>query len=155
MRAAIHDPRRTIPLVEKIVHAEARLALEARAAPDLGPARGVTRDLAETMSAGSSHGTQLHPIRCGSNFYRRRYPLLVQAKKISISVGKRQLALARQIAKREGLSLSAIFIRGLDRELEAEERRAALEELVRDLPPVPREPQRQVRAAWERKTTAP
>lgn len=78
----------------------------------------------------------------------------MNAKKISISVGKEQLAAAKKIAKRDGLSLSAVFMRGLGRELEAEERRAALDELVRDIPPVPRERKRAVRASWERKTRA-
>jgi hypothetical protein len=78
----------------------------------------------------------------------------MEARKISISVGKEQLAAAKQLAKREGLSLSAVFMRGLERELEAEERRAALEELVRDIPPVSTKRKREVRAAWERKTKA-
>ena len=76
------------------------------------------------------------------------------AKKISISVGAPQLAAARRIAKREGLSLSAVFLRGLERELEAEERRAALEELVRDIPPVAPERKQEIRAGWKRKTRA-
>ena len=76
------------------------------------------------------------------------------AKKISISVGKDQLAAAKRIAKRDGLSLSAVFMRGLTRELEAEERRQALEELVRDIPPVSSRRKREVRASWERKTRA-
>ena len=75
----------------------------------------------------------------------------MEAKKISISVGKNQLAAARAIAKREGISLSAVFMRGLERELEAEERRAALEELVRDVPPVSAVRKRAIRAGWERK----
>lgn len=79
---------------------------------------------------------------------------MVQAKKISISVGKEQLAAAKRIAKRDGLSLSAMFMRGLERELEAEERRAALEELVRDLPPLSNKRKRGLRASWERKTRA-
>jgi hypothetical protein len=78
----------------------------------------------------------------------------MEAKKISISVGKKQLAAAKAIAKREGLSLSAVFMRGLERELEAEERRAALEELVRDVPRVSSKRKREVRARWERKTNA-
>jgi hypothetical protein len=77
----------------------------------------------------------------------------VEAKKISISVGKKQLAAARAIAKREGLSLSAVFMRGLERELEAEARRTALEALVRDMPPVSAERKRAIRAGWERKAT--
>lgn len=78
----------------------------------------------------------------------------MQAKKISISVGKDQLAAARRIAKRDGLSLSAVFMRGLERELEAEERRQALEELVRDVPSVSPRRKRELRASWERKTRA-
>jgi hypothetical protein len=78
----------------------------------------------------------------------------MEARKISISVGKAQLAAAKELAKREGLSLSAVFMRGLERELEAEGRRAALEELVRDLPPVSNKRKREVRSAWERKTKA-
>jgi hypothetical protein len=78
----------------------------------------------------------------------------MEARKISISVGKEQLAAAKLLAKREGLSLSAVFMRGLARELEAEERRAALEEFVRDLPPVSSKRKREVRAAWERRTKA-
>lgn len=78
----------------------------------------------------------------------------MQAKKISISVGKDQLAAAKRIAKREGLSLSAVFMRGLERELEAEERRQALEELARDTPPVSSKRKREVRASWERKPKA-
>jgi hypothetical protein len=78
----------------------------------------------------------------------------MEARKISISIGKAQLAAAKMLAKREGLSLSAVFVRGLARELEAEERRAALDELVRDLPPVTSKRKREVRAAWERKTKA-
>lgn len=74
----------------------------------------------------------------------------VDAKKISISVGKAQLATAKRIAKREGLSLSAVFVRGLERELEAEERRHALSELVRDFPAVSAKRKREIRAAWER-----
>lgn len=76
------------------------------------------------------------------------------AKKISISVGKKELAAARHIAKREGLSLSAVFMRGLEREIEAQERRAALEELVRDIPPVSSKRKREVRAGWQRKAKA-
>lgn len=78
----------------------------------------------------------------------------MDAKKISISVGSAQLAAARRIAKREGISLSAVFMRGLERELEAEERRAALEELVRDAPQVSPKRKREIRASWERKTRA-
>jgi hypothetical protein len=78
----------------------------------------------------------------------------VDAKKISISVGKAQLAAARGIAKREGISLSAVFMRGLERELEAEERRSALDELVRDVPLVSSKRKREIRASWERKTRA-
>jgi hypothetical protein len=78
----------------------------------------------------------------------------VEARKISISVGKKQLAAARRIAKREGLSLSAVFMRGLEKELEAEERRAALEELVQGIPPISSERKRAIRASWERKTRA-
>lgn len=75
----------------------------------------------------------------------------MDAKKISISVGKKQLAAARQIAKRDGLSLSAVFMRGLEREIEAEERRAALEELLHDVPPVSSARKREIRAGWERR----
>jgi hypothetical protein len=78
----------------------------------------------------------------------------MEAKKISVSVGKNQLAAAKRIAKRDGLSLSAVFMRGLELELEAEERRQALEELVRDVPPVSSRRKREVRASWERKTRA-
>jgi hypothetical protein len=78
----------------------------------------------------------------------------MSAKKISISVGPTQLAAARRIAKREGISLSAVFMRGLERELEAEQRRAALEELVRDLPPVSAKRKSEIRASWERTTRA-
>jgi hypothetical protein len=78
----------------------------------------------------------------------------VEAKKISISVGKKQLAIARRIAKRDGVSLSAVFMRGLERELEAEARRAALEELVRGVPPVSAKRKRELRASWERRTRA-
>jgi hypothetical protein len=78
----------------------------------------------------------------------------MDAKKVSISVGRKQLAAAKQIAKREGLSLSAVFMRGLEREIEAEERRTALEELVRDIPPVSPKRKREVRASWQRKTNA-
>lgn len=76
------------------------------------------------------------------------------ATKISISVGSKQLRAAREIAKREGVSLSAVFLRGLERELEAEERRAALEEFLRDVPPLPAKRKREIRARWERKTKA-
>ena len=72
------------------------------------------------------------------------------AKKISISVGKNELAAARRIARREALSLSAVFMRGLERELEAQARRIALEELVRDGPPVSAKRKREVRAGWRR-----
>jgi hypothetical protein len=78
----------------------------------------------------------------------------VSAKKISISVGSTRLALARRIAKREGISLSAVFVRALERELEAEQRRAALDELVRDIPPVSPKRKREIRASWERRTHA-
>ncbi|MDP9000050.1 MAG: hypothetical protein M3O46_08065 [Myxococcota bacterium] len=40
----------------------------------------------------------------------------MDAKKISISVGKRQLEAARKIARRESLSLSGVFMRGLEKE---------------------------------------
>jgi hypothetical protein len=76
------------------------------------------------------------------------------AKKISISVGPTQLAAARRIAKREGISLSAVFIRGLEREIEAVQRRAALEELVRNVPPVSAKRKSEIRASWERTTRA-
>ena len=78
----------------------------------------------------------------------------MSAKKISISVGVAQLAAARRIAKRDGLSLSAVFVRGLERELEEDNRRAALVELVRDVPPVSPKRKREIRASWERKTRA-
>ncbi len=78
----------------------------------------------------------------------------MEAKKISISVGKKELAAARLIAKRAGLSLSAVFMRGLEREIEANERRAALEELVRDMPPVSNKRKREIRASWQRKAKA-
>jgi hypothetical protein len=78
----------------------------------------------------------------------------VQAQKISISVGKEQLAAAKRIAKREGLSLSAVFMRGLAKELEAEERRAALDELVKNVPPLSNKRKREIRAAWGRKGAA-
>lgn len=78
----------------------------------------------------------------------------MEATKISISVGKAQLAAAKRVAKREGISLSAVFMRGLEKELEAEERRAALAELVRGVPPVSSKRKRQVRASWERRTKA-
>jgi len=78
----------------------------------------------------------------------------MDARKVSISVGQRELSLARQIAKREGISLSAVFMRGLAREVEAEERRAALASLVRDLPPVSAKRKREVRARWGRSTKA-
>ena len=76
------------------------------------------------------------------------------ATKISISVGQRQLRAAREIAKRDGVSLSAVFLRGLERELEAEERRAALEEFLRDMPPLTAKRKRELRARWHRKTKA-
>lgn len=78
----------------------------------------------------------------------------MSAKKISISVGSTQLAAARQIAKREGISLSAVFVRALDRELEAEQRRAALEELARDIPPVAAKRKSEIRARWERSSSS-
>jgi hypothetical protein len=78
----------------------------------------------------------------------------MSAKKISISIGAGALAGARRIAKREGISLSALFVRGLERELEEEARRAALEELVRGIPPVSPKRKREIRASWERKTRA-
>lgn len=49
-------------------------------------------------------------------------------------VGPARLARARRIAKREAISLSAVFVRAVDRELEAEQRRAAFEELVHEIP---------------------
>ena len=79
---------------------------------------------------------------------------MMQARKISISVGASQLAAAKRIAKREGISLSAVFMRGLERELEAEERRVALEELVREIPPISSKRKREIRTSWERKTRA-
>ncbi len=79
---------------------------------------------------------------------------MMDAKKISISVGKKELATARQIAKREGLSLSAVFLRGLEKEIEAQERREALEELVRDVPSVSPRRKREVRASWQRRAKA-
>jgi hypothetical protein len=78
----------------------------------------------------------------------------MDARKISISVGRTQLATARKIARREGISLSAVFMRGLEKEIEAEERRAALEELVRDLPPISSKRKKEIRAAWSRKSKA-
>src|SRR5690349_15995059 len=89
----------------------------------------------------------------GSN-YRRCYVGRMSAKKISISVGVAQLAAARRVAKRDGISLSAVFVRGLERELEEDNRRAALVELVRDVPPVSPKRKRKIRASWERKTRA-
>ena len=71
----------------------------------------------------------------------------MEAAKISISVGKKQLAAARSIAKRAGVSLSAVFMRGLDKEIEAEDRRAALDELVRDVS-VSAKRKREIRASW-------
>ena len=76
------------------------------------------------------------------------------AKKISISVAPRPLAAARRIAKREGISLSAVFVRELEREVEAVERGAALDELARDLPKVSPERKREIRAIWQRKIRA-
>ena len=76
------------------------------------------------------------------------------ATKISISVGSKQLRAAREIANRDGVSLSAVFLRGLERELEAEERRAALEEFLRDVPKLSSKRKRELRARWERKTKA-
>jgi len=73
---------------------------------------------------------------------------MMRAKRISISIEGAKLAGARRIAKRDGTSLSAVFLRGLDRELEAEERRAALEELVRESPNVSVERKREIRATW-------
>lgn len=70
------------------------------------------------------------------------------AKTISISIRSSQLAAARRIAQREGRSLSAVFMRGLERELEAEERRLALEEIVRDSPKVSAKRKREIRASW-------
>ena len=78
----------------------------------------------------------------------------MDARKVSISVGQSELTVARQIAKREGISLSAVFMRGLAREVEAEERRAALESLVRDFPPITEKRKREVRARWSRSTKA-
>lgn len=78
----------------------------------------------------------------------------MSAKKISISVGKKHLAVAKQIAEREGISLSAVFVRGLEREIEAEERRAALEELIHDVPAVSPRRKREVRSRWGGKTKA-
>ena len=78
----------------------------------------------------------------------------MKATKISISVGAKQLAVAKSIAKREGLSLSAVFVRGLEKEIEEEERRQALAEFVRDLPPISAKRKREIRASWERKTKA-
>jgi hypothetical protein len=78
----------------------------------------------------------------------------MEATKISISVGKRELAAARQIAKREGLSLSAVFVRGLTREFEALERREALDALVRDVPAVSIKRKREIRDSWQRKAKA-
>jgi hypothetical protein len=76
------------------------------------------------------------------------------ATKISISVGTKQLRAAREIAKREGISLSAVFLRGLERELEAEMRRAALEDFLHDLPPLSAKRKREIRARWERERKA-
>lgn len=78
----------------------------------------------------------------------------MDAKKISISVGKKQLAAARKIARRDSLSLSAVFVRGLEKEIEAEERRRALEELVREIPPVSSKRKKEIRASWNRKSKA-
>lgn len=78
----------------------------------------------------------------------------MDAKKVSISVGQRELAAARRVATRDGLPLSAVFMRGLARELEAEERRMALEELGRELPRVSEKRKRESRAQWSRKKTA-
>ena len=78
----------------------------------------------------------------------------MHAKKVSISVGRKELAEAKRLAKRDGVSLSAVFMRGLAKELEAEERRAALEALVRDFPAVSAKRKREIRAQWERRTKA-
>lgn len=73
---------------------------------------------------------------------------MMGAKRISISIGSAQLAALRRIAKRDGTSLSAVLMRGLNRELAAEERRAALEELVRHSPEVSTDRKREIRASW-------
>ena len=78
----------------------------------------------------------------------------MQAKKLSISVGQKQLQAARRIADEEGISLSAVFIRSLAKEIEAEERRRALEELVRDFPAVSPKRKKEIRASWARRTKA-
>jgi hypothetical protein len=53
----------------------------------------------------------------------------VATTKISISIGKRQLSLARTAAKAEGLSLSAYIARALDKQLEDQGRVDAAREL--------------------------
>jgi hypothetical protein len=80
-----------------------------------------------------------------------RYASSVDAKKITLSVGSKQLAAAKRIARRDGVSLSAVFIHALERELEADERREALANFVKDLPPLTPKRKRDIRAAWERK----
>lgn len=76
------------------------------------------------------------------------------ATRISIAVGSKQLRAAREIAKRDGVSLSAAFLRGLERELDADERRASLAAFLRDVPPISRKRKRELRARWQRKTKA-
>lgn len=78
----------------------------------------------------------------------------MDAKKISISVGVKPLEAARRIAEQEGISLSAVFMRGLEKEIEAEERRRALEDLVRDFPAVSPKRKKEIRASWSRRTKA-
>jgi hypothetical protein len=73
-------------------------------------------------------------------------------KRVRHCVGARQLGAARAIAEREGVSLSTVFLRGLERELEAVERRSALEEFLRDVPPLSPKRKSAIRARWERKT---
>jgi hypothetical protein len=78
----------------------------------------------------------------------------MDAKKVSISVGKKELATARLIAKQEGLSLSAVFVRGLHLEIAVQKRREALADLVKELPPLSSARKRELWSSWQRKANA-
>ena len=110
--------------------------------------------LTRRRSAKSHHFAHGHAHGSVAIFTDAAIVVSMDAKKISISVGAKELAIAKSIASREGVSLSAIFVRGLGREIEAEARRAALEQLVRDVPPVSGPRKREIRAGWKRKPRA-
>ena len=75
--------------------------------------------------------------------------------KVSIAIGREDLAAARRAAKREGLSLSAFFSRAVRAQLEEHERREAGYRLLATFDPAEApslERQQELLALWQRRT---